>query len=107
MVEDQVRAMCLSCDISGSCEWGPVFAGRNIIGAHRLPVPSSLSPLGFARESVAMVTTGPVPKEHSWERIGPWMTRKSVSNSVTFQLQPRWLALRQEMWTRGKSNDHG
>lgn len=47
-----------------------------------------------------------VPKEHSWERIGPWVTRKSVSDSVTFQLQPRWLALRQEMWTRGKSNAH-
>lgn len=42
-----------------------------------------------------------VPKEHSWE------TRKSVSHSVTFQLQPRWLALRQEMWIRGKSNAHG
>lgn len=61
-MEDQVRAVCLSCDISGSCEGGLVFAGRSSIRAHRFPAPSSLSPLGGARESVAMVTTGPGPR---------------------------------------------
>lgn len=63
LVEDQVRAVCPSCDISGSCEWGLVFAGRSsIIDAHGFPAPSFLSPLGGARESVAMVTSGPGPQ---------------------------------------------
>lgn len=38
-----------------------------------------------------MVTVGPGPPEHSWERAGPWVARKSMSSSVTFQLRTRWL----------------
>lgn len=90
--ERAVRAVSLPCGISGSCERDTsVFRWewhRQFLALPCPPHPCHPKPPSGEWAFVAMVTAGLAhpPIRHFWKRTGPWITRKSMSNSVRFQL---------------------